>query len=378
MVSSLRWTGTQWDPYLFNTGGSVTNTNSRDGLIPEFFFPDATNTGHMTPRAQMATISGNISWGSEHDNAVITKTIFTGRLKVDCQNITFQDCIFEGAIANDTASLCVWMPGLRPLNVKFIDCTFKPANPDHASHCLMGHHFTATRCDFTGGVDGVSPVAPIDTNYRCDVRIEGCWIHDLAYFSPDSFHSGATDNQTHNDCIQWGAGKGLEVVGCRLEGFADPNIGQASTPSTDSGTTHISGNKSYPSLSVGSGLIPVWAAPQSRYVNSPLGDLTFTGNWVSGGSIGVNMNAGHDGGTNTTFFTAGDALITRNKFGWDFLNGQDYIVNHWPGQSFNYSGNFRWGGSHPKWIHGDAISGPLGNEDLIDPWDTTVPFNILK
>jgi hypothetical protein len=42
-------------------------------------------------------------------------------------------------------------------NIRFIDCTFKPKVPDHGTHIIMGHHFTGTRCEFTGGVDAVSP-----------------------------------------------------------------------------------------------------------------------------------------------------------------------------------------------------------------------------
>jgi hypothetical protein len=370
----------QWDPYGYNMGSPLAGAavNSRDSLVPEYFYPTALNTGHMTPIEQMTVVSGNVTWNAEHDNMVITKTRFTGRLRLNCVNLTFVDCYFEGSIVDSTQSLCVLADGTRCANLWFKDCTFKPANPTHDSHCFMAYHFRATRCEFTGGVDGISPVVPLDINSRLDSIVEGCWVHDLAFFSPDNRHSS---NDTHNDCIQWGSGKGLSIVGCRLEGFADPNIGDATKPSVDSGTTHVSGNKSYPSLAVGSGLIPVLAAAPAGHSYAPLGDLTFTGNWVSGGSVGVNMGAGHDGTTNQTFFTSGDALIARNKFGWDWLNGQDYIVNHYGTtgtQNFTYQDNYRWGGSHAKWLHGDALTGLTHNEDIIDPWDISVPFTILK
>jgi hypothetical protein len=364
-VEIYRYDGTTLQPDLFTgTGAPITVTTGRDSLIPEAFFPNATNTGHITPTGQMAVVSGNVSWDSEHDGATITKTRFTGRLTLNTQNITFKDCIFEGYIANSTTSFCVWPNGIRCLNIKFIDCTFKPAVPDHGTHIIMGHHFTLTRCDLSGGVDGVSVVAPSGTSLRADVRVEGSWIHDLAYFSPDSFHNtNPADNQTHNDSVQWGAGIGFAIVGSRVEGFADPTIGDASTVSSDSGTTHLGGNKQYPNLAVGSGVLPVLAG--SGY--PALGEFVCLGNWFSGGSIGLNVYAA------TAAFTTNDgSIIDRNKFGYDWLNGVNDVIYLKSGQVIQLGTNYRWGST--PWLHGDAETGLTHNEDTIDPWDLSTPL----
>jgi hypothetical protein len=260
------------------------------------------------------------------------------------------------------------------LNIRFIDCTFKPANADHLTHIILGHHFTATRCEFTGGVDGVDPVPEASLTARLDVKLEGCWIHDLAYFSPDSAHqSNPADNKTHNDCIQWQGGAGLTLVGNRIEGFVSPTLGQAMNPSVDSGGSHISGNSLYPYLYHANGVAPIRASTSYPV----LGELTCLKNWFSGGAIGLNMAAAAPGGVGS-FTTDDGSIIAENKFGWDFLSGTDYIINKKSSQVFTVRDNVRWGGSHAPWFHGDVVSGLTHNEDVIDPWDISVPFNTVK
>jgi hypothetical protein len=354
--------------------GTVINLPSRDNLIPGEFFPDATNTGHITAKASLNVVNGNQSWNAEHDNTVWTGQRYTGRMQFNCQNVTFYDCLFEGALPNDTASFCAWPSGLRCQNIRFIDCSFIPKFTDHGTHCIMGHHFTATRCNFQGGVDatGVN-VVPKNIGMRADVVFEGCWMHDMGYFSPDSFHAAATDNQTHNDACQWGSGYGVTFLGCRIEGFVDPAIGNASDTSVDSGSTHISGNAQYPRLNVASGLIPVKAAPKTDY--GPPGELTFRKNWVSGGSVGLNITAAYaDGG----FTTNDGSIIEENFFGWDWQSGDDFVIFLHPNQLMTIQNNYRWGGAHARWVHGDASTGLTHNEDTIDPWDKSVPFTVVK
>lgn len=377
-LNSLQWDGAQWDPFLFNIGVSVPGVITRDNLVPGSFFPDATNTGHITPAAQLTTVSGLQNWGAERDGQTITKVRFTDRVTLDTQNITFKDCLFEGYLANNSTggSFTVRVTGSRCVNVRFIDCTFRPKVPDHGTHVIIGHHWTATRCQFANGVDSVSAVAYPTPTSRLDVRIEGSWLHDLAYFSPDSFHPGATDNQTHNDNIQWGGGAGLSVVGCRIEGFANPAIGNALEASVDTSTNHVSGNHEYPELWVGNNLIPVYADPQNKSY-MPLGELTFTDNWCAGGAIGLNMAAAYGAFPS---FTTGDALIARNRFGWHWKTDQNYVINKNANQNFTVRDNVRWGGPTP-WFHGNALTGLTGNEDnpdVADPWDVSTPFNTVR
>lgn len=357
-VEIYRYDGTTLQPDLFaGTGAPITVTTGRDNLIPGSFFPNATNTGHITPANQMDVVSGNVSWGAEMDGRTITKTRFTGRLTLNTQNITFKDCIFEGYILNDRASFAIWPNGLRCSNIKVIDSTLAPAVQDHGTHIFQGHHITFTRCDMFHGVDAADPIPPSGSSLRCDVRFEGCWMHDLVYFSPDPFHG---DNKTHNDLIQWGGGLGVAVVGCRLEGFADPTIGDATKPPVFSGSALVSGNDIYPKLSVGSGVMSILAG--SGY--PPIGEFVFTDNWMSGGSVGLDPFA-----ATGRFTTADGSIIARNKWGWDWLSGINDVVYMGNSQVIPVQDNYRWGGP-TQWFHGD--------EENVDPWDTSTPYNFVR
>jgi hypothetical protein len=361
--------GNIWTPREGGSGPDVIITPTRDNLIPGDFFPDATNTGHITPRNQMTVVTGNLSWGVEHDNMVITKTVFTGRVQLNCINILFIDCIFEGGAGLGTGSFAVWCSGLRCLNIEFRDCTIKPVNPDRQTHCISGHHFTLTRVDSSGGVDTLSVVAPNNSTIRADVFVIGSWLHDMAYFSPDAAHS---DNQTHNDSCQWTSGKGLTYLGSRVEGFADPNIGNVLEPSVDNGTTHISGNKVYPKLCVASGI----ACISGGTTYSPLGELKVQKSWFSGGSVGINVFAAAAAGY---LMTADGSVIEDCFFGWDWLSGQDNVIYLQNSQPITVRNNWRWGGATP-WYHGDANSLPPSprREDVIDPFDKSTPFTVIK
>ena len=75
---------------------------------------------------------------------------------------------------------------------------------------IFGSAFTAIRVDISGVID---PIRVIGS----DVEIRDSWLHDNLHYEQDPLWNGTP---SHSDSIQIEAGKGITVVGNRIEGSA--------------------------------------------------------------------------------------------------------------------------------------------------------------
>jgi hypothetical protein len=295
----------------------------RDALVPGAYFPDATNTGLLTPVSALTILTGTQTYSTTSPR-IVSNTRFQGIVNVSGSNITFRNCLFEGDSSGQNS---VFTRYATASNIAFEDCLFRPAFPRDVSNNLLGRGWTARRCEFRGAVDGCDPV-PVAGAARVDCALYGCWIHDLAGFLTTTQTSG----YTHNDGIQWQGGLGLTLIGNRIEGYLDPNLGDfSSSPSGDNSTSAIMINN----------------------LTMP-GEMDFQKNWIDGGVVGINM-LGDPGA-----FPAGanpPNRIIDNHFGFDYSSGSNNAIRCIDAsQVFTLTGNYRW-----------FKAG--------DPFDTSTPFN---
>lgn len=288
----------------------------RDSLVIGNYKPDASTTGYLPGTSFVSTISNNITYSSANNGQTIQNTIFTGKVTVTGQNITFRNCWFRSSTSemlncnNSTVD-----------NLLIEDCTFKPQSPNLDLNAIFGRNYTAKRCDISNTVDAFSIVGSNSSVIDVGVNILGCYVHDLSYFSPCPHHS---DNQTHNDVIQihYG-GSNVVIRGNNLQALIAPNIGDASEPSVDQNGQHISGNTYYPSLSHMSVLM---LSPIAVNITN----LTIDKNYMRGGAVLMNMPT-RTGMTGVT--------ITNNKWGRDMRLGETFTVLAPAGQAMTITGN---------------------------------------
>jgi hypothetical protein len=294
----------------------ATTGNPRDSFVIGNYKPDASNTGYLPGTSFTSTISNNITYSSANNGQTIQNTIFTGKVTVTGQNITFRNCWFRSSSGemlncnNDTVD-----------NLLIEDCTFKPMSPNLNLNAIFGRNFTAKRCNISGTVDAFSIVGKNTGVIDLGVNILGCYAHDLSYFSPCPHHS---DNQTHNDVIQvhYG-GSNIVIRGNTLRALIDPNIGDASEPSVDQDGQHISGNTYYPSLSHMSVLM---LSPIAVNITN----LTFDKNYADGGACLINCGS-H---TAMTGF-----VVSNNKWGRNMRLGETFTILAKAAQPITITGN---------------------------------------
>ena len=146
-------------------------------------------------------------------------------------------------------------------NIKIEDSTLRADYPSYYQDGISGKNITATRLEITRVVDAVKIIGG-------NVSLTGSWLHGNAHFSPDPNQS---DNQTHDDGVQVTGGKNITISGNTIE------------------TAHNS------AIMIGQG--------------TTTGNISITGNWLSGGGCTVNVT---QAGTGTPIQ---GMVISNNKFG---------------------------------------------------------------
>jgi len=239
---------------------------------------DAADAGK--PSAQNTGVPAGVTLTPHYGDIIVTEdgTVLDaldiqGRVIVRAANVTIRRCRIRGkqtqpeptewiALVTAISSSCT--------NLLVEDCEIAPTYPSQGTNGIQGYRFTSRRNNIHDVVDGLGMMG-----------VEGCrsesdYIHDLSYFSPDPNHS---DNQTHNDCIQFHAN-------------ASPHWGNHVVVGSFLGA--------YVSTSSGTGNSPVPQALSCLMINESV-SLTVTDNWMEGGYYPVNGgdsdNAGLDLGT---------------------------------------------------------------------------------
>jgi hypothetical protein len=320
----------------------VLSVGGRSTLVPGTYLPSAATTGYTSNLADLEIVSGNYTPPS---GAVVTRKRFQG-VVFGADNVTFRDCLFEGPATATAYKLLAVMTNTSVSGVVFEDCTFRPRYNDYLLHIIQGAGYTMRRCDISRGVDTIGVLGNTVTQ-RADVLIEGCWLHDLAFFSPDPTHN---DQMTHNDVIQWQGGAGLIVRGNRMDGYLATDVGDANRADVDSGGAHVSGNH-WPASPL-TGKRRALSTLMVNYINTSYGmpeELLFEDNWVNGGAVGIN---GLDTGLAGTL-----GIIRNNHFGLDwrliddrgltYTQPNSYAITVRSTVGLTITGNYQWIESDP-------------------------------
>lgn len=315
MAPLFRWDQAESSYVNLRTGARV---SPRDLLVSGTFVPSAETTGAWSADADLEPVDSAITYDSSYNGQLIENKLFRHMVYVSGQNIRFRNCKFIGPDFYVTAEI-VHVRANTARDIEFIDCTIKPRYVDHRVHCIAGHGMKLLRCDISGGVDGVgvTPYTGGTWNGRADVEIEASFIHDLAFWSPDPTK---TDNQTHNDPIQWHGGAGLRIFGCLILGYLMLAFGDIdathvpAAPHLASG--HEAGSHFPPSSRSGRrrAMSGVMVSPG----NGTHGELDAQTNWIDGGYVGFNF-----AGATSDWLTADGSTITDNFMGLDWRHTEE-------------------------------------------------------
>ena len=149
---------------------------------------------------------------------------------------------------------------------------------------IFGSAFTAIRMDISGVIDPIRVIGSA-------VEIRDSWLHDNLHYAQDPLWNGTP---SHSDSIQIEAGKGITVVGNRLEGSHNAAIQiTQNTSKTQLGDIHIAENY----LDNGGCTLNVARTP------APIGTFAVTGNefgpdrgFAGCGILAPDMNAPQQSG----------------------------------------------------------------------------------
>jgi hypothetical protein len=277
--------------------GAVSVDKLTDSFVLGVTKPSSLNTGVLNGTGTWSagttyTVPMTLTAG----NATYVNCRFSCTIVIKSYGNNFINCYFDGPpnwtsqtqrpIIYQIDSLCD-----GPVQNYYERCTFKPQAPGHSVDCWQGFNAWFNRCDFSNGVDGFDILAPSSNGYNAKMRIDGCYVHDLAYYSPDTNHS---DNHTHNDCIQLEGGKNVYSTGSFYSGLWDPSIGDGSVPGTfDANGDLYSGNSNDNYDPPGSATPTLGLRNTNSCIqfNNPgnTDNINFTNDWFVGGASTFNI-----------------------------------------------------------------------------------------
>lgn len=182
---------------------------------------------------------------------------------------TFSNCWFHGGIghpASNRGTFYCW--SLTTGWATFEDCTFSADDPSYYRDGLVGHRWTATRCQAFNVNDGFG------RNASGGYTLEQCYVPWLTWWSQDPAHADGT----HNDALQDQGGSGVSTVrGNNLNCYVMVAAGSVTT------NTRPAPNGMYYG---GSAII----------VNQNIGAINsssiYEKNWLAGGYAQLQLNAG--------------------------------------------------------------------------------------
>lgn len=273
----------------------------RSSLVAGTYKPSAVTTGAYLPTTQTLGATTYSTAGTAGSPIVHEGIRYEGRVSISSGYHRFINCEFVGpnAAPGDTDDNLIQASNASVVGLEFIDCTINAQVPRKTGYGFAGHDASFYRCDFGNTNDHVQVTNSKGYAGTIDHKLyfEACYFHDLTYFSP---HPDG-GNASHSDCFQISGGGGLTVFGCNLQGFYNPDVGQALTPPQyDASNNLLTGNRYYPSLTATSVLM-------TSPLTGAIGAITFDSNWIDGGAYALNFA----GQTSPT----GEVKIVNNRFG---------------------------------------------------------------
>lgn len=323
--------------------GSYTSFRTGLPILPPDDFvlgvtkPDEFNSGLVTTTG-LTTISVDTEYGTAYNGQTISNTIFNGLVRVSGINIGFLNCWFRG---RNSAGLnyvcrCNDNSGTRFQSGAYFErCLFEsqyyhPTDADQgATGGLMGHKYTAYRCEFFGTCDGLG-MSNTAGGISQDVNIIGSYVHDLYFQSPSTGHP--TDG-SHVDAFQTHGGtmNNVLVQGSNLVGLCKAGIGnsQLEFPAVTSGPNLLSGNREYNnSFSLWNGIYPnpPWATTTAAVLagGTSINNYRIIDGWLDGGSYAcVNLQPGLTSANSSAVEVSGNRIGANTR---DKLSGRSYVV----------------------------------------------------
>lgn len=236
--------------------------------------PTAANTGAT---GTLTTLSGD-QLITVAGTTIEDKDIY-GKVTVRAANVTLRNCRIRGNATQASNSGLVDATHASVSNLLIEDCTLAASTPSVWWTGIIGHNYTARRCNISQVVDGFGVYNTSSPSAQSGVLIELNYVHDLSCISPDPNHS---DGKTHNDVVQIQGG-GYVVI--RNNHFD-------ATPSSTSTA----------------GVKPTSCVMITPNVSACPGNV-ITGNWLYGVSAAVINVSPKSKGSSTT------AWIADNRFG---------------------------------------------------------------
>jgi hypothetical protein len=246
-------------PSSSSSSGSPSSSSSPPAETQPTSWPGSSNTGVPSGRA-LTRHNGNLvitKAGATYDSLDVH-----GFVDVRAPNVTIRRSIIRGGTATGNRGL-ITNTTASATNLLVEDCDLIPTNPSVWLDGVKGANFTVRRVNIDGGVvDGVKV-------HGNNVVVEDSWIHDLSYYSSDPNQGGGP---THNDGIQVLGGSNITIK--------------------------------HNTITIGSKLNAVMQVTQD-YASTK--GLSFTQNWVDGGTCSVKLN--HSGSS------MGPVTVSTNSFG---------------------------------------------------------------
>lgn len=266
-------------------GAPTTGSNPRDSLVLGTYKPDASTTGilagtvlsdYNAPTVDTLTITTN--------GTVIENKRIYGDIRIQATGVRIRNCLLLGGNNTPaTQSGVVDCNAASCFDALIEDCEIAPRKVSLNRDGIVGHEYTARRCHIRNTIDGLGAFNKPGGSSEANVAIEGCYVHDLAYFYPDYSNgvSGATlhTDGSHNDALQIQGGANIHVIG---NNFMATSIAGPGTQA----------NPAKPWL-IGQGMANGAAIIiQKQSTTAALSNVVAEKNWLMGGLSQGNLRAG--------------------------------------------------------------------------------------
>lgn len=288
-----------------------------DSFVNRQTRPTLLNTGHRGAlqkwQGSTSTIPGD-SWSATQETLTVNNSnvtysgidFGTAWVNVNGSQVKFIDCKFKNTKAvpeaNFARGLINFANGtLRNGYVGFCTFTNEPLPGNVAATfdgAIQGHDFIMERCNVRGFTDAVGVKVASD-NIEGLLRTEILYnfLDELSWWwAPVGGIVHPSDNDTHNDTIQWQGGRGLKVIGNYIGGNVSETVGTFDTVENGNARTNNVDNRKM-SLSA----IMISTSPRGYEFDGVIED-----NWIDRGKMAV--NAGDDQ------LRGNFGIIHRNKF----------------------------------------------------------------
>ncbi|MGB4759557.1 MAG: hypothetical protein WBP26_05895 [Candidatus Saccharimonadales bacterium] len=203
-----------------NSSTSWPILNARNSLVYDTYRPDATSTGHITPRGLLQ------NWNDPStntttitaSNVVIQGKVIWGRIwrGAGSDNVVFKDCLFRGPSTRPgTDGAIVNCIDRNSGHWQFYDCTFEPRFPNYYDNAVIGFDYDAYRCRSYWVNDhyGIytTPGSTKDTN----VEIAGCLMESTVYWH-GKYYANAASSYLGANGIYYASSSAASAAGTTL------------------------------------------------------------------------------------------------------------------------------------------------------------------